>query len=71
MLFKHLREDVENEMGCDDLEVCPNEDCQYNIVQLKVNILLNAIAMLLTMPLTVFTHITKILRTYFVVCALC
>ena len=26
---------VETEMGSEDLEVCPNEDCDYNIVQLR------------------------------------
>jgi hypothetical protein len=37
VLFKHLRAEVENEMGgCEDLEVCPADDCEYNIVQLKV-----------------------------------
>lgn len=35
VLFNHLRAEVEAEMGCDDLEVCPADDCPYNIVQLK------------------------------------
>ena len=35
VLFAHLRAEVEAEMGCDDLEVCPADDCPYNIVQLK------------------------------------
>ena len=30
---------MENEMGgCEDLEVCPADDCEYNIVQLKVSV---------------------------------
>ena len=35
VLFNHLRAEVVAEMGCDDLEVCPADDCPYNIVQLK------------------------------------
>ena len=35
VLFNHLRAEVEAEMGCDDLEVCPADDCPYNIVQLR------------------------------------
>ena len=35
VLFTHLRAEVETEMGCDDMEVCPADDCPYNIVQLK------------------------------------
>ena len=35
MLLKHLRAEVEADMGCDDLEICPADDCEYNIVQLK------------------------------------
>jgi len=37
VLFKHLRGEVEQQMGgLEDLEVCPADDCEYNIVQLKV-----------------------------------
>ena len=37
VLFKHLRGEVEQEMGgLEDMEVCPIDDCEYNIVQLKV-----------------------------------
>ena len=35
VLFTHLRPEVEAEMGSEDLEVCPADDCPYNIVQLK------------------------------------
>ena len=35
VLFNHLRSEVESEMGSDDLEVCPADDCPYNIVQLR------------------------------------
>ena len=35
VLFNHLRSEVEAEMGSDDLEVCPADDCPYNIVQLR------------------------------------
>ena len=35
ILFHHLRSEVEAEMGSDDLEVCPADECPYNIVQLK------------------------------------
>jgi hypothetical protein len=35
VLFNHLRSEVESEMGADDLEVCPADECPYNIVQLK------------------------------------
>jgi len=35
VLFNHLRSEVESEMGSDDLEVCPADECLYNIVQLK------------------------------------
>jgi len=35
VLYNHLRHEVETEMGSDDLEVCPNEECEYNIVQLR------------------------------------
>jgi hypothetical protein len=37
VLFKHLRGEVEQEMGgLEDLEVCPADECEYNIVQHKV-----------------------------------
>jgi hypothetical protein len=39
VLFKHLRGEVEQEMGgLEDLEVCPADECEYNIVQHKVRL---------------------------------
>ena len=37
VLFEHLRSEVEAEMGGDmeDMEVCPADECPYNIVQLR------------------------------------
>lgn len=35
VLFKHMRSEVESQIGSEDLEICPVDDCDYNIVQLK------------------------------------